>query len=174
MRKHLTPGLLALVGILAGALAVRLYGIEHGLPFIYHSDESQHFTRYAVAMFDGDLNPHYFQNPATYTYLVYLALQLHGFDGIASQYLADPTEIYEIARFVAVGLSLVGVATVYTVGRRLWGTFEGVVAAAVLAFAFLPVAYSRYALTDVGMLFPVALAAYAWSRSTRTARAATT
>ena len=57
-------------------------------------------------MFDGDLNPHYFQNPATFTYLVYFALQLHGFDDIASQYLADPTEIYEIARLVAVALSL--------------------------------------------------------------------
>ena len=161
MRKHLTPGLLALVGILAGALALRLYGLEHGLPFIYHSDESQHFTRYAVAMFDGDLNPHYFQNPATYTYLVYFALKLHGFDGIAGQYLTDPTEIYEVARIVAVVLSLVGVAAVYSVGRRLWGAFEGVVAAAVLAFAFLPVAYSRYALTDVGVLFAVTLAAYA-------------
>jgi Dolichyl-phosphate-mannose-protein mannosyltransferase len=161
VRKHLTPGLLALAGILAGALALRLYGLEHGLPFIYHSDESQHFTSYAVEMFDGSLNPHYFQNPATYTYLVYLALKLHGFEDIASQYLTDPTEIYETARLVAVALSLLGVAAVYSVGRRLWGASEGVVAAAVLAFAFLPVAYSRYAVTDVGVLFAVCLAAYA-------------
>ena len=161
MRRHLTPGLGALVLILAGGLALRLYGIEHGLPFIYHADESQHFTRYAVAMFDGDLNPHYFQNPTTYTYLVYIALQLHGFEDIAAEYLADPTEIYEIARLVAVALALVGIATVYSVGRRLWGAFEGVAAAAVLAFAFLPVAYSRYAVTDVGVLFAVALTAYA-------------
>ena len=158
------PGRLALAAILLGALAIRLYGVEHGLPFIYHSDESQHFTRYAVAMFGGDLNPHYFQNPATFTYLVYFALKLHGFEDIAAQYLADPTEIYEIGRLVAVALSLVGVAAVYAVGRRLWGTFEGVVAAAVLAFAFLPVAYSRYALTDVGVLFAIALAAYAMVR----------
>ena len=57
MRKHLTPGRLALAAILLGAFAMRLYGLEHGLPFIYHSDESQHFTRYAVEMFDGDMNP---------------------------------------------------------------------------------------------------------------------
>ena len=164
MRKHLTPGRLALAAILLGAFALRIYGLEHGLPFIYHSDESQHFTQYAVAMFDGDLNPHYFQNPATFTYLVYFALKLHGFDDIASQYLSDPTEIYEIARLVAVVLSLVGIAAVYAVGRRLWGAFEGVVAAAVLAFAFLPVAYSRYAVTDVGVLFPVAFTAYAMVR----------
>jgi hypothetical protein len=160
VRKHLTPGLLALVGILAGAVALRIHGLEHGLPFIYHSDESQHFTRYAVEMFDGDLNSSYFQNPATFTYLVYFALQLHGFDDIASQYLADPTEIYELARLVAVALSLFGVVAVYAVGRRLWGALEGVVAAAVLAFAFLPVAYSRYAVTDVGALLGVAITLY--------------
>ena len=161
MRKHLTPGRVALAAILAGALAIRLYGLRHGLPFIYHSDESQHFTRYAVEMFDGSLNPHYFQNPSDYTYLVHFALWLRGFHDIATQYLVDPSDIYETARLVAVALALLGVAAVYAVGRRLWGTFEGLVAAAVLAFAVLPVAYSRYAVTDVGVFLPMAAALYA-------------
>jgi hypothetical protein len=160
VRKHLTAGRLALAAILAGGLAVRLYGLHHGLPFIYHSDESQHFTRYAVRMFDDGFNPGYFQNPTTFTYLVHVALWLRGFDDIAAQYTGDPSEIYETARLVAVALSLLGVASVYAVGRRLWGTAEAVVAAAVLAFAVLPVAYSRYAVTDVGVLFPVAVAVY--------------
>ena len=160
MRKHLTPGRLALAGILLGALGVRLYGLQHGLPFIFHSDESQHYTRYAVEMFDDGLNPHYFQNPTTFTYLVHLALRARGFDDIATQYATDPSEIYEIARVVAVALALFGVAAVYAVGRRLWGTLEGLVAAAVIAFAALPVAYSRYAVTDVGVLLPVAVAVY--------------
>jgi len=82
VRRHLTPGRLALAAILVGALAIRLYGLKHGLPFIYHSDESQHFTNYAVEMFDGGLNPHYFQNPATYTYLVHFALWIQGYDDI--------------------------------------------------------------------------------------------
>lgn len=161
MRKHLTPGRLALAAILGGGLAIRLYGLRHGLPFIYHSDESQHFTRYAVEMFDGGLNPHYFQNPTDFTYLVHFALRLRGFDDIATQYLVDPSDIYETGRLVAVALALLGVVAVYTVGRRLWGTFEGLVAAAVLAFAVLPVAYSRYAVTDVGVLLPIAIAVYA-------------
>ena len=160
MRKHLTPGRLALAAVLAGGLALRLYGLHHGLPFIYHSDESQHFTRYAVEMFDNDFNPDYFQNPTTFTYLVYGALKLRGLDDVVAQYAGDPSEIYETARLVAVALSLLGVAAVYAVGRRLWGVAEGVVAAAVLAFAVLPVAYSRYAVTDVGILFPVAIAVY--------------
>jgi len=149
------------VAILGGALAIRLYGLKHGLPFIYHSDESQHFTNYAVEMFGGSLNPHYFQNPATYTYLVHFALWIQGFDDIERQYLVDPSDIFETARLVAVALCLFGVAAIYSVGRRLWGTFEGLVAAAVLAFAVLPVAYSRYAVTDVGVLLPMAMSAYA-------------
>ena len=76
MRRHLTAGRLALAAILAGGLALRLYGLDHGLPFVFDSDESQHFVRYAVAMFDDGFNPGYFQNPTTYTYLVHFALWL--------------------------------------------------------------------------------------------------
>jgi hypothetical protein len=43
------------------------------------------------------------------------------------------------------------------VGRQLWDRRTGLVAAAVLCFAFLPVAFSRLAVTDVGTLAPVAL-----------------
>ena len=53
---------------------------------------------------------------------------------------------------------MAGVAATYAAARRLWGVREGLVAAAVLAFAFLPVAYSRVAVTDVGALAGVALA----------------
>jgi hypothetical protein len=156
-----TPARVALAAILAGGLAVRLYGLRHGLPFIHHSDESQHFTNVAVEMFDGDYNPHYFQNPSAFTYLVHLALRVQfGGEEIVREYARDPSAIYETARLVAVALCMLGVAAVYAVGRRLWGAMEGLVAAAVLAFAFLPVAYSRYALTDVGVLLPVAVTIY--------------
>ena len=55
---------------------------------------------------------------------------------------------------------MVGVAATYWAARRLWGVREGLVAAAVLSFAFLPVAYSRVAVTDVGALTGVAVALY--------------
>src|SRR3954453_652330 len=55
---------------------------------------------------------------------------------------------------------MVGVAATYAAARRLWGVAEAVGAAAVLCFAFLTVAYSRYAVTDVGVLMPAALAVY--------------
>ena len=66
--------------------------------------------------------------------------------------------MWVIARTLAAVLCMAGVAATYAAARRLWGVREGLVAAAVLAFAFLPVAYSRVAVTDVGSLVGVALA----------------
>ena len=67
---------LALLAILAGALALRLVALDHGLPYVFNPDEALHFTNRAVAMFGHGLDPHYFQNPSAFTYLVHLALRL--------------------------------------------------------------------------------------------------
>jgi hypothetical protein len=147
--------------VLLGGLAVRLYGLRHGLPYSYHSDEALHFTNRAVAMFEDGLNPHYFQNPSGYTYLVHAALWVVGFSDIVGQFREDPTDIFMTARYVAVTLAVLGALGAYVVGRRLWGQMEGIAAAAVISFAFLPVAYSRYAVTDAGVLLPVVVALYA-------------
>ena len=146
--------------MLVGGLLVRLYGLRHGLPLSYHSDEALHFTSRAVRMFEHGLNPEYFQNPSAFTYLVHIALWGGSFGDIAQQFRADPTDIYLTARAVAVALAMAGVAGVFVVARRLWGDMEAVAASAVLSFAFLPVAYSRYAVTDVGVFLPVAVAVY--------------
>jgi hypothetical protein len=161
MRRLASPAHAALALVLAGAVAVRLYGIRHGLPFSYHSDEALHFTSRAVAMFEEGLNPHYFQNPSGYTYLVHVALWLSGFDDVTREFRDDPTDIYLTARYVAVALGVLGAVAAYVAGRRLWGTLEGIAAAAIMGFAFLPVAYSRYAVTDAGALPAVAFALYA-------------
>src|SRR5262245_1100528 len=118
-------------------------------------------------MFWRDLDPGYYQNPAAYTYLVYALLRvMYGplgflfdlrFANVTEQFDKNPTDIWIAARTLAAGLCMVGVAATYWSARRLWGIREGLVAAAVLAFAFLPVAYSRVAVTDVGALIGVAL-----------------
>ena len=147
--------------MLVGGLAVRLYGLRHGLPYSYHSDEALHFTNRAVAMFEDGLNPHYFQNPSGYTYLVHAALRIVGFSDIVTQFREDPTDIYMVGRYVAVALAMFAVAGAFAVGRKLWGDLEGIAAAAIISFGFLPVAYSRYAVTDVAALLPVVVAMYA-------------
>ena len=153
--------------ILVAGFALRVWNIDYGLPFVYSIDEGSHFTSRAVEMFWQDLDPGYYQNPAAYTYLVYAVLRaMYGplgfvfdlpFGNVTDQFDKNPTEIWIAARTLAAALCMAGVAATYWAARRLWGVREGLVAAALLAFAFLPVAYSRVAVTDVGALIGVAL-----------------
>jgi hypothetical protein len=161
------PHLIVLGLILVAGFALRVWNIDYGLPFVYSIDEGSHFTSRSVEMFWQDLDPGYYQNPATYTYLLYALLRvMYGplgfafdlpFGNVTDQFDKNPTEIWIAARTLAAVLCMVGVAATYWAARRLWGIREGLVAAAVLAFAFLPVAYSRVAVTDVGALIGVAL-----------------
>jgi hypothetical protein len=159
---------LLLALILAAGFALRIWNIDYGLPFIYSVDEETHFASRAVQMFWQDFDPGYYQNPAAFTYVLYAVLRvIYGplgfvfdlpYGNVTDQFDKDPTEIWIAARTLAAVLCMLGVAATYWAGRRLWGVREGLVGAAVLSFAFLPVAYSRVAVTDVGALMGVALA----------------
>ncbi|HEX2232325.1 MAG TPA: glycosyltransferase family 39 protein, partial [Thermoleophilaceae bacterium] len=111
--------------------------------------------------------PGYYQNPAAFTYLLFVVLRvLYGplgflFDldwgNVTDQFTKDPGEIWVVARTVAAVLGVAGAGAAYWAARRIWGVREALVAAAIVAFAFLPVAYSRIAVTDVGALIGVGL-----------------
>jgi hypothetical protein len=153
--------------ILVAALAVRVWHNDYGLPYVWSIDEGTHFANRAVEMFRQDLDPGYYQNPAGYTYLLFAVLRvMYGplgflFDlpwgNVTEQFNKDPGEIWVVARTLAAVLGVAGVAATYAAARRLWSIREGLVAAAVMAFAFLPVSYSRVAVTDVGALMGVAV-----------------
>ena len=159
---------LILALILIAGLALRIYNNDYGLPFVYSVDEASHFTNRAVEMFRQGLDPGYYQNPAAFTYLVHLLLRvLYGplgflfdlpFGNVTEQFAKDPGEIWLAARSMAALLCMAGVLAAYAAAKRLWGVPEGLMAAALLAFAFLPVAYSRVAVTDTGSLIGVSLA----------------
>jgi len=154
--------------IVAAGFALRVWHNDYGLPFIWGIDEGFHFTNRAIDMFRESNDPGYYQNPAAYTYLVYALLRVMygplGFvfhlpwGNVTEQFDKDPTRIWIAARTIAAALGAAGVAATYAAARRIWGVREGLAAAAILSFAFLPVAYSRVAVTDVGSLIGMALA----------------
>ncbi|HLM25560.1 MAG TPA: glycosyltransferase family 39 protein [Thermoleophilaceae bacterium] len=173
LRAFLRPAPLILLGIVVTGLAVRVINNRYGLPYVFTHDEAEHFTHRAVSMFREDLDPGYYENPTTYTYLLFAALRVHFgllsslFGGsifelprgnVTSQFATDPTNVWIVARTFTALLCMAGVVVLYFVGRKLFGRREGLVAAAVLAFAFLAVTYSKQAVTDVGSLTGVALA----------------
>ena len=172
----LSLGILALIVVVGFYLRVK--NNDYGLPYVYNYDEATHFTNRAVSFFTTDFNPGYFQNPSAFTYIVYGVLKVgYGVLGIlpgltepsvTRQFSFDPTPIWDTARTTAAVLAMIGVVATWAVGRSLWRTETGrpddrvgLVAAAVLSFAFLSVVYSRIAVTDVGTFLPVAVATWA-------------
>ncbi len=152
----------ALGVLLVVALVLRLWGVKQGLPYSYNSDEATHFVPRAIGFFGHDLNPHYFLNPPAYSYLLYIVFELWfgSADTVRHLYTTDPTSVFVVARVVAAVLGAASVALLYLTGTRLWGRNVGLLAAAIMAVAFLPVFYSHLALNDVPTLAPVTLALY--------------
>ena len=140
----------ALAAILAGAAALRLIGLEYGLPYgaLLNPDEQNVVPRAWHMTHGGGLDPHFFDWPTLVTYVVAPFQSWH----------AAPS--YLTARVVIVVIALVGVAAAWWLGSAAYGTLAGVVAAAATAVEATHVTFSHAAVTDVPLttLVTVALA----------------
>ena len=156
------------MGLLAAATGLRLWGIKHGLPYVYNVDEDTNFVRSAIFFFSGDYNPHYFINPPAFSYLLHglLAVWYGGGwpfgsgDAVAEAYAVDPTAVFVVARVTSAVLGAATVGLVYGTGARLYDRRVGLIAAALMAVAFLPVFYAHLALNDVPALFALMISVY--------------
>jgi hypothetical protein len=154
-----------LAAILVSGFVLRLIGVEHGLPAVYNLDEGAHFVKPAVRFFSEGYNPHYFQNPPLFSYILHVIFAF-GYGGVwpagaglevKQIFAADPTELYTIGRVTAGLMGLGAAATLYFAGKQLFGVVAGLVAAALLSLTFLPVHYGHLALNDSPTLLPVSL-----------------
>lgn len=159
------PGGAALGWVLLGALVLRLWSIKHGLPFVYSVDEEQHFVPHAVHMIGGGLNPHYFENPPALTYLLFAVFKLRfhagfpfGSGGFLHSFNHDPSAVFTTARVVVALLGTLSVGLIYWAGRRFYDRRVGLLAALLMACAFLPVFYAKQALNDAVTLVPLTVA----------------
>ena len=152
----------ALAVLLLVTFGLRVWGIKQGLPYSYNSDEATHFVPRAIAYFSHDFNPHYFLNPPAYSYLLHIVFELWfgSSDKVSRAYATDPTAVFVVARSSPRSWGRSSVWLTYLAGARFFNRNVGLLAAAILAFAFLPVFYSHLALNDVPTLAPVSLALY--------------
>ena len=154
---------LVTVALVVIALALRLRGIDHGLPMVY--EEAYPFKK-AWEMWGWgpkkafDLNPHFFNYPSLYFYaqflgqgLLYLILKARGVVEATLDfrvlYALDKTNFYLLGRGIT---ALCGAATVWATlacGRRIGGLAVAIPAAALVAVNHMHVVKSRVIEVDV-------------------------
>lgn len=149
--------LAVLLAVLGGGLALRLWGVAQGLPYLYNNDEGADFLPRAVHMFRGGLNPHYFTNPPAFTYWLHAVFAAWFGSGTPHDYARDPTNVVIVARVSVALLGTLAIWLLYLLASRLFGRGVGLLAAALEAVAFLPVFYAHFALNDAPLLVPVTL-----------------
>jgi 4-amino-4-deoxy-L-arabinose transferase-like glycosyltransferase len=145
--------MLALGGILLLALALRLWGIKYGLPFGYQIDEERVYVRKAARMLDaGTINPHYMHNPPLLTYLLEAVFAVRYGGQEAHRLIGEVPDrggLFLIGRIVVALIGTVAVWLTFVAGRRFFDRRSGLLAALLMAVAFLPVFYSHVALNNV-------------------------
>lgn len=159
---------LVLFLILGIAVFLRLLGIKHGFPFIFHPDEPT-IIRSALGL-RFNINPEHFDWPHLYIYLNYfLYMGVARFRtilvdvGLKETISAafpllwnDVLIYYYLTRIFSAVLGALTIFPVYLAGKEIFNKRVGLLAA--LTFAVLPfhVWHSHYALSDVPMVFMLA------------------
>lgn len=143
------PALVVFLFVLAGAL-LRFYGIGFGLPANYHPDEVPKLNAIMRMVDSQSLNPKYFLHPSLLLYLTYLINTIFHYIGMEGSFRETG---FLAGRTVSAVAGSFSIYLLFLVGRRTFGTFAGVVAAAIFAFAPLHVTCSRYMKEDVLMTF---------------------
>lgn len=147
--------------ILTFAITLRLIGIDHGFPFIFHPDEPS-VIRSALGI-RFDINPHHFDWPHLYFYINYVLfmgfsffrnfLDL-GFVRTAFPIIWDDTLIfYLLSRILTAFIGAFTVIPTYLIASKLFNRTTGLLAALLLAITPYHVHLSHFALIDIPMLF---------------------
>lgn len=141
------------------AFALRIWGLDFGLPYRFHPDEYKYV--------DSALGWHTAQNlnlklinPPLYTYILVIAdwfwFALSPFEKTE----AWQTGAYFFARLWSVGLSMVTVSLTYTTAKKLADKKAGVVALILLSGTFLPIREAHFAVNDSSVALMTLLTLY--------------
>ena len=160
--------MLALAGVLILAVALRLWGIGFGLPYVYHVDEPAYVSaalNLGAGIIGRQPNPTGFSNIlfgeyATYFILGRLTGQFTSTAAFEQAYRLDPSAFNLLGRITSALLGALTILVVFWLGRETWSAGAGLLAALFLAVAFLHVRDSHYAVPDVAATFFVTLCVF--------------
>lgn len=151
-RERSRAATLALAAVLLLAIALRLWGLTHDLPFSYFGDEL-HLMKMSAAMGTGDLNPHWFHKPA---FLNYLMLGLYGAyfavgyafgrfdspDELGALFLTDMEPFLWMGRLLVAAFGVLTVYLVYRIAGRVFASRAAGIASALVAAVMAPMVFS--------------------------------
>ncbi len=147
---------LALVSIVVLALALRVAGLDFGLPLAEARPDEQTIAFQAMKFGRGDLNPHSFNYPSLFKYLTFALFggdfaigrvlgRFTGQEDFLRSFFAADIEFRLLMRALSAVMGTVGVALLARAPGRLWGSFF-------LAVSFLHVRDSHFGVTDITMV----------------------
>ncbi|MDQ3706430.1 MAG: glycosyltransferase family 39 protein [Chloroflexota bacterium] len=161
-----------LSGIVVLALGIRAWGLDFGLPSLYHPDEPTHVVIALNMLKTGDLNPHFFDYPSLFFYIHALAYIPYFLFGKVMGIFDTPLDIpYPVTHLLGVGSTtmpstfmlgrwltvLFGVAVVvlvYMVGKQLFDKpGVGLLAAFITAVSPASVNSSRFITPNIMLTF---------------------
>jgi hypothetical protein len=136
------PRRAGLVALLLLAAALRFTGLGWGLRHRPPLDERFFVSNAAHMLARGDLDHGFYQYPGLFYYILAPVLLL------VDDPLHNP-DAYEVARALVAAFSVVTVGLAYSLGRRLFGTATGLVAAALVAVSPLEIRTAHEVRPDV-------------------------
>ncbi|WP_129629211.1 ArnT family glycosyltransferase [Candidatus Oscillochloris fontis] len=160
--KKINKTVLLVFSVVILAALIRVWGVNFGLPQLYHADESNKISIAQKMFKTGDLNPHYFKKPTLFIYLnalLYIPYyKLGEILGVFKNpndisypitltmgvgYSALPTSVL-MARLLSVAFSTATIPFIFSIGQRLSKkTSVGLLAALFLAVSPTHVMLSR-------------------------------
>ena len=115
---------LGLGGVLVGALVLRLWGIKHGLPYVFNVDEASNFVPdRGQLLLHRQLQPALLHQPARRSRTCCTRCSGSGSAAAtasASALAADPTAVFVVARVTSAVLGTAAVGFVYLAAARLY------------------------------------------------------
>lgn len=157
--------------ILSLGLLLRVWGINFGLPHLYHADEPI-VVNHALAYGTGDLNPHFFRIPPLVSYLLFgvyglfyaggrLSGVFSGPEDFENLFYSDPSFFYLTARLVfGVFPGVLGVGALFVLVRKFFGRETALWSAALFSVSFLHVRDSHYVYADIPLILCILAALY--------------
>ena len=160
-QSHWLERIVLPLGLFAIALALRVWVVGNGLPYVEHVDEPA-VLEVAIRMVrDGDFSPHIFRYPSLYYDLLAATTKLHVWWGIAvGLYHSDQDvpfknngvtsvpALYIWGRTLTAIMGAASVPAILALGRRMFDRRVGLLSAVALMVMVFHVTHSHYITVD--------------------------